>query len=159
MSEKDQNDKKIEKKDLKDYLMKEIDTIQSIINRMGNNSFLIKGWTITLVVGTLLLERTLLTDSKLQITVAFVPLLVFWFLDAYFLWQERMYRKLYDWVVTNRLNTDDELFSMNAYRFRSKVDSRPKIMFSFTLGWLYGSIFALLVIYEILICYFSTVNT
>lgn len=155
MSEKDLKDNGVDKKDLKDFMMKEIDTIQSIINRMSSNSFLIKGWMITLVVGTLLLERTLLTDSKLQITIAFIPLIAFWFLDAYFLWQERMYRKLYEWVIDNRLSTDDELFSMNAHRFRDKVDSRPRIMFSLTLGWLYGSIIGLLVIYEILISYFQ----
>lgn len=135
--------------------MKEIDTIQSIINRMSSNSFLIKGWTITLVVGTLLLERSMLDGSKLQIFIAFIPLIVFWFLDAYFLWQERMYRKLYDWVIANRLNTDEKLFDMNAYRFRNEVSSRPRIMFSTTLGWFYGSIFVLTVIYVSLICYYA----
>ena len=135
--------------------MKEMDTIQSIINRISSNSFLIKGWTITLVVGTLLLERSVLGGSKLQIFIAFIPLLTFWFLDAYFLWQERMYRKLYGWVIANRLNTDENLFNMNAYRFRNEVSSRPRIMFSVTLGWFYGSIFVLIVIYVILICYFQ----
>ncbi len=145
----------MEKEDRKEYLMKEIDTIQSIINRMSSNSFLIKGWTITLVVGTLLLERTMLENSKLQIFIAFIPLLVFWFLDSYFLWQERMYRKLYDWVIVNRLNSDENLFSMDARKFRDEVVSRPRIMFSVTLGWFYGSIFALIVIYVSLICYYA----
>lgn len=145
----------IDKKNLKDYLMKEIDTIQSIINRMSNNSFLIKGWTITLVVGALLLERTLLTDSKIQVTIAFIPLLVFWFLDAYFLWQEKMYRKLYEWVIDNRLTTDENLLNMDATRFKDQVKSKRRIMFSTTLGWFYGSIVVLLGIYEILICYFQ----
>jgi len=135
--------------------MKEIETIQSAINRMSSNSFLIKGWTITLVVATLLLERSMLDGSKLQIFIAFIPLLVFWFLDAYFLWQERMYRKLYDWVIANRLNTDENLFNMNAYRFRNEVSSRPRIMFSVTLGWFYGSIFILTAIYVGLICYYT----
>lgn len=139
----------MEKEERKEYLMKEIETIQSAINRMSSNSFLIKGWTITLVVATLLLE-----GSKLQVFIAFIPLLVFWFLDTYFLWQERMYRKLYDWVIANRLNTDENLFNMNAYRFRNEVSSRPKIMFSVTLGWFYGSIFILTAIYVILILLF-----
>lgn len=137
----------MEKEELKEYLMKEIDTIQSIINRMSSNSFLIKGWTITLVVGTLLLERSMLEGSKLQIFIAFIPLLVFWFLDTYFLWQERMYRKLYDWVIANRLKTDENLFNMNQYRFRNEVSSRSRIMFSVTLGWFYGSIFANLILF------------
>ena len=141
----------MEKNERKEYLMKEIDIIQSIINRMSSNSFLIKGWTITLVVATLLLDKTLLGGSKQQIFIAFIPLLVFWFLDAYFLWQERLYRKLYEWVVTNRLNTDDDLLNMNAHRFETQVQSRFRIMLSVTLGWFYGTIFALMMIYVILI--------
>jgi len=124
-----------EKETLKDYLLKEIDIIQDIIRRMAFNSFMIKGWAITLVVVTLLLKGT-----GYQVWIAFIPLLVFWFLDAYFLWQERMYRKLYDWVIKNRLKTDEYLFDMNAYRFKDEVQSRFRIMFSITLGWFYGSI-------------------
>ena len=135
-----------EKETLKDYLLKEIDIIQDIIRRMAFNSFMIKGWAITLVVVTLLLKGT-----GYQVWIAFIPLLVFWFLDAYFLWQERMYRKLYEWVIKNRLKTDEYLFDMNAYRFKDEVQSRFRIMFSITLGWFYGSIAILIVIYSIII--------
>ncbi len=131
---------------LKEYMLKEIDLIQGIINRMAHNSFMIKGWAITLVVVALLLQGT-----KYQVLLAFIPLLVFWFLDAYFLWQERMYRKLYDWVISNRLKTDEYLFDMNAYRFKEAVQSRFRIMFSITLGWFYGSIAILIVIYVVTI--------
>jgi len=127
---------------LKEYMLKEIEIIQEIIKRLAYNSFMIKGWAVTLVVVTLLLRGT-----EVQAFIAFIPLLVFWFLDAYFLWQERMYRKLYGWVVQNRLNTDENLFDMNAYRFRAEVQSPFRIMFSVTLGWFYGSIAGLVIIY------------
>ena len=133
-----------DKESLKEYMLKEIDIIQDIIRRMGFNSFMIKGWAITLVVVTLLLKWT-----DYQVGIAFIPLLVFWFLDAYFLGQERMYRKLYEWVINNRLKTNEYLFDMNAYRFKDKVQSRFRIMFSITLGWFYGSIAILIVIYLI----------
>ncbi len=133
-----------EKESLKEYMLKEIDIIQEIIKRMAFNSFMIKGWAITLVVVALLLK-----GPEYQIWIAFIPLLVFWFLDAYFLWQERLYRRLYDWVVNNRLKTDEYLFDMNAYRFRDKVQSIPRIMFSITLGWFYSSIAILIIIYSI----------
>ena len=68
-----------------------------------------------------------------------------------FLWQERMYRKLYNWVVSNRLKTDEYLFDMNAYRFKDKVQSKVRIMFSITLGWFYGLIAVLIVIYSIIL--------
>lgn len=135
-----------EKEHLKKYMLKEIDIIQDIIKRMAFNSFMIKGWAISLVVITLLLK-----EAVYQVWIAFIPLLVFWFLDAYFLWQERMYRKLYDWVIANRLKTEDYLFDMNAYRFEKEVHSRYRIMFSITLGWFYGSIAVLIAIYLILL--------
>jgi len=43
---------------LKEYMLKEIEIIQAIIKRMAFNSFMIKGWAITLVVVTLLLRGT-----------------------------------------------------------------------------------------------------
>lgn len=133
-----------DKESRKEYMMKEIEIIQDIIKRMAFNSFMIKGWAITLVVVALLLKGT-----EYQVWIAFIPLLVFWFLDAYFLWQERMYRKLYEWVISNRMRTDEYLFNMNAYRFKDTVQSRIRIMFSITLGWFYGSIAILIVIYSV----------
>ena len=120
---------------LKEFMLKEIEIIQDIIRRMGFNSFMIKGQAITLVVVTLLLRGT-----EYQVWIAFMPMLVFWFLDAYFLWQERIYRKLYEWVINNRLKTEEYLFDMNAYRFEGEVQSRFRIIFSITLGWFYVSI-------------------
>ncbi len=134
------------KEELREFMLKEIEIIQDIIKRMAFNSFMIKGWTITLVAVTLLLR-----GSEYQVLIAFIPILVFWFLDAYFLWQERLYRRLYNWVIKNRTNTDQYLFDMNAYRFKNEEQSRLRIMFSITLGWFYGSIFILTLIYAIYI--------
>ena len=132
------------KEELKEFMLKEIEIIQDIIKRMAFNSFMIKGCTITLVAVTLLLR-----GSTYQVLVAFIPILVFWFLDAYFLWQERLYRRLYNWVIKNRMNTDEHLFDMNAYRFKDEEQSKLRIMFSITLGWFYGSLFVLTLIYAI----------
>jgi hypothetical protein len=135
------------KDNLKEYMLKEIDIIQDIIKQMAFNSFMIKGWAITLVVVTLLLKGT----EKHQVWIAFIPLVVFWFLDAYFLRQERMYRKLYKWVINNRLKTEEYLFDMNARRFEKEVQSIPRIMFSITLGWFYGPMAILVIIYALML--------
>jgi len=105
---------------------------------------MIKGWTITLVVVTLLLK-----GSKCQVFISLIPLLVFWYLDAYFLQQERMYRKLYDWVIGNRLKTEEYLFDLNAKRFKKEVKNIAETMFSKTLGWFYGMIFVLVIAYSL----------
>ena len=135
-----------EKTEIDKIFVEELKIIQDIIKRMAFNSFLIKGWSISLVVATLLLK-----GNKYQVLIAFIPLLVFWFLDAYFLWQEKMYRELYKWVVGNRLKTDEYLFDMNAYRFEDKVQSKFRIMFSITLGWFYCSIAILVTIYILIL--------
>ena len=131
--------------ELKEFMIKEVEIIQDIIRRMAFNSFMVKGWTVTLVAVTLLLK-----GAKHQVLIAFIPLLVFWFLDAYFLWLERLYRRLYNWVIKNRLQTDEYLFDMSIDRFKYDEQSKLRIMFSITLGWFYGSIFILTVLYAIL---------
>lgn len=138
------------KKDNHDFLLKEIDLIQDVVRRMAHNSFLIKGWTVTLIVGSLLLKGT-----KLEVFIAVIPLISFWILDAYFLRQERLYRKLYDWVVNNRLKTNEYLFDLSTSRFKGTVQSIPRIMFSITLGIFYGSIAVLLTIYIVMLLKFQ----
>jgi hypothetical protein len=133
---------------LRHYLEKEIDIIQGIINRLAHDSFLVKGWAITLIVVTLLLQ-----GSEEKVIVAFVPLIAFWILDSYYLQQERLYRELYKWVISKRLNTDEHLFDMNATRFKDKVHSIPQVMASITLLTFYGSIallLLLLILYHVL---------
>lgn len=132
------------KENLKDLMIKEIEIIQGIINRMAHNSFLIKGWTLTLVIGALLLK-----GDKSHSFIAFIPILVFWYLDAYFIWLERLYRRLHNWVKDNRLKTEDFLFDLDYRRFKKEEQSILRIMFSKTLGLFYGSILILTLMYVI----------
>jgi hypothetical protein len=132
------------KDELKEFMIEELKLTQDIIKRMALNSFLIKGWTITLVIATLLLK-----GDKFQALIAFIPISVFWYLDAYFLWLERLYRRLYDWIRLNRLTTDEHLFDMDYRRFIKDEQPKLRIMFSITLGLFYGSIFVLTLLYVI----------
>lgn len=133
----------------REYLLKEVDLVQEIIKRMANNSFLIKGWTITLVAATLLLR-----GKQIQIYISLIPLITFWFLDAYYLQQERLYRRLYDWIISNRLKTDDYLFNLDGNRFADQVHSRLRTMLSITLIIFYGLIAILILLYAI-VSYYS----
>ncbi|MDP2836360.1 MAG: hypothetical protein Q8N97_05205 [Methanobacteriaceae archaeon] len=130
----------------KEDMLKEMDMIQNIINRMASNSFLIKGWAITLVSVTLLLK-----GDKYQVLIAFIPLFTFWYLDTYFLWMERKYIILYNWIIANRLKTSEHLFDMNPHRFDNEkqydIDSMKKVAVSKTLLSFYGSILAAILIY------------
>ena len=71
---------------------KEIDLIQSCITRMSQNSFMVKGWFVSLyaVVLALLPEKI---NLFLLCTVLIMVNLMFWYLDAFFLRTEKIYRK------------------------------------------------------------------
>ena len=89
---------------------KHLEMIQGIINRMAGNSFMLKGWAVTLVAGVYALASN--DTNKVYFLIAYVPIIIFWGLDAYYLRQERLYRKLYDKV--RKQDEDDIDFSMNA---------------------------------------------
>lgn len=98
-------------KTLREYLLKETEIVQDIISRMANNQFYIEGWSITLVVASLLFKGTFYHHL-----VAFIPLVIFWIYDAYFLWLEKLYREHYDWLIRNRVNNDELLLDMDKGR-------------------------------------------
>lgn len=128
----------------------ELEQIQTIIERQADNSFKIKGWAITLVVVVILFRA-----NDIQSLIGFIPLIAFWYLDAYFLREEKKYRKLYDWVRQNRPENDNHLFDMSVSRFENKTDKTHQIMLSKTLRWFYGMIGVLLVLFFIIAAYFG----
>lgn len=90
--------------------MKHLELIQGTINRLAGNSFALKGWGVTLIAGIFALAGK--DTNKLYFLVAYIPIIIFWGLDSYYLLQERLYRALYDKV---RLLSDKEIdYSMNA---------------------------------------------
>jgi hypothetical protein len=114
---------------------KHLEFIQAVINRMANTSFLLKGWSITVIAGLFALSTN--ERAGLLAILALVLTIVFWFLDAYFLWQERLYRELYNYV--RKLNNADIDFSMDATRFSAtcKLSEAP---WSRTLVAFYGPV-------------------
>jgi hypothetical protein len=77
--------------------LKHLEFIQAIITRMANNSFLIKGWSLTIAAGTcgFALDKT----KPLVIAVGVAAAIIFWGLDGYFLHQERLFRDVYNKVA------------------------------------------------------------
>ena len=82
--------------------------IQGIIDRMGRNSFSLKEWSIGIMIAIFAFAGK---NTHKAVIITIIPLVVFWFLDAYYLMLERKFRALYDDV---RLNDEDKIdFSMN----------------------------------------------
>ena len=94
--------------------LKHLEFIQGVINRLASDSFRVKGWSVVLVAALfVLMARQGDTDLA---PIGLFPVVAFWILDGYFLWQERLYRELY-----NHARVEDPAaidFSMNVALFR-----------------------------------------
>lgn len=124
--------------------IRHLELIQTIVTRMGNNSFLIKGWSLT-VTGALLAYAVGNDESGIAL-VSLVPVLAFWLLDGYFLYQERLFRRLYDRV--RKPDAGIEPFAMDVAPGREeagvlKAAVSPTIA-SFYGGIVLAQVFALL---------------
>lgn len=124
-----------------DGKLKHLEFIQNVITRMNANSFMIKGWTVTIVAALLALSVSKSTDvpSYYFICISTVVITVFWVLDAFYLSQEKQYRALYNKVITE-VDTD---FSMNASIFNKGNDTWLSAFFTATLLVFYGLLGAL----------------
>lgn len=122
-------------------LHKELDLIQQVIERMARNSFMLKGWSLSLVV----IIPALMKDgfSGWMATCVYIALAVmvgcFWYLDAWFLHKERCYREMYDDVREKRLKGDDkDLYNLDFRPYLGNVEGLGAIMLSATLGAFYA---------------------
>jgi hypothetical protein len=123
-------------------LIEEIKIIQNIIKRMAENSFKIKAWAITLIVATLLIKSNLN-----NVYIAYLPLITFWFLDAYYLQQEKIFRKIYDDKVKNKKTINRTMFKINPTKFKKDVPNIFSIMFwNKSITPLYFTILFLLIV-------------
>jgi hypothetical protein len=132
----------------KEILHKEIDLIQSVINRMASNSFLLKGWLVSLVAVVLALTKETIVATKLSYfsLLLCLPTILFWYLDAFYLHKEKCYIKMYNWVIENRKITEENSYCLKYTRFESQVESVFKIMFSKTIIPFYGLVLFILLI-------------
>ena len=117
--------------------VKHLELIQAVINRLAQNSFSYKGWAITLVAALFALGAK--ESSPQYLLVALLPTIVFWGLDAYYLRQERLFRKFYDSVrVMPHEGWTRNPFSMDTSPYNDQVATWWKVCWSNTIGWLYG---------------------
>lgn len=152
---------------------KHLEFIQGVINRHNSNSFMIKGWIVTIVAAIFALAGTI-KDPYLTF-IALGPIIMFWVLDSIFLANERCFVSLYMCVVNNRtlhvknkkikkknrlkrtasdgsvaILPEDEVelktsdFSMNFMTFRKiKRNNWYSVLFSYTIIWFYSMLIVL----------------
>lgn len=129
---------------------KHMEFVQGVITRLAGNSFLIKGWSLTVttaVIGYAIVH----SDWRIAILGTLSPL-AFWYLDSYFLASETKWRSLFADVASGKVRA-----------FRMPYDSydvsRRKILVSPTLRWFYGPILAASLIVLLVTSVHAIVNT
>jgi hypothetical protein len=121
--------------DGKERVIKHLEMTQGIINRLANNSFLIKGWSMTILSAAMLFIARVENINPVYLTLSFViPVIGFWVLDGYFLWQERLFRGIYNDIR----NKDDSDFKMDIAAQLKKTNNKWRnATFSITLNIFY----------------------
>jgi hypothetical protein len=132
-----------------DNKTKHLEMIQGIVNRLAHCSFLLKGWSVIIVSALFALAAK---DSKAYfIYLAYLPAIAFWGLDGYYLWQERLFRALYDRV--REMSDSDIDFSMDTAPIKNQVAPWISVVFSRTILAFHGAIVATITIVTLIITY------
>lgn len=125
-----------------DRKLKHLEFIQGVINRLSTNSFLLKGWSVVLVSALFALSAN---NSNVRfILLAYIPAIVFWGLDGYFLSLERVYRKLYERVRTK--SADEIDFSMDTADLESGFNEWLSATLSKTLIPFHGALVGAIIV-------------
>lgn len=125
-----------------DRKLKHLEFIQGVINRLSTNSFLLKGWSVILISALFALSAN---NSNVRfIMLAYIPAIVFWGLDGYFLSLERIYREHYERVRTK--DPKDIDFSMDTSDILSGFKEWFTATFSKTLIPFHGSLIGAIIV-------------
>jgi len=117
---------------------KELDLIQSVINRMANNSFLIKGWAMTLMSALIAFGKDSILgnmNNSYYLIMIIGVLIPFWILDAYYLRQERIFIRIYNQAIADPKAHNRTRFDLKPTKIAA--DRMIAIMFSKSLFWFY----------------------
>jgi hypothetical protein len=119
---------------MEDKILKHLEFVQNTINRMSTNSFIIKGWAITLVgliLGLNKLEGKYLFQNfnynfPIEMAVILLIIILFWFTNAYFLQQERRYIYIYTKTIERFKtgNSSNLILDMNYKKYINSSSSK-----------------------------------
>jgi hypothetical protein len=113
--------------------IKHLEFIQLVITRLNVNSFIVKGWVVTLMAAVFAVSTA--SDNFLIPFLNYFIVPVFWIFDGYYLSQERKYRALYDEI---RIKKEEEIdFNMDASKFKGGKYSWISSIFSTPFVFLY----------------------
>lgn len=127
--------------------VKHLEIIQAIIVRMSDKSFQVKNWTITLISAILVLSDK--EQFIYYIGIAFIPTISFWILNTHFLKYERLFRALYNDVISPASTVPE--FSLDISGYKSNPENKFWNVFkSETSLYFYVTLIVLIIIIFIL---------
>ncbi len=154
---------------------KHLEFIQEIINRHNSNSFMLKGWAITITAALYALAGTI-KESYIAL-IALAPIFLFWGLDAFYLSNERCFIDLYNSVIKKSfilpkksvfkpkneelLPIENEKFTISSFNMNFqifKVWNNNKwfyVLWSKTIFWFYFPIILITIIITLLFMGFN----
>jgi hypothetical protein len=104
--------------------LRHLDMIQSIISRLSQNSFTVRGWSVTVVSVVLALIATQQDLANDLVLITLAPAMIFWGLDAYYVHQERRFRCLYR-AAARRLRDGDRAPDVPIFEMDTRTWSGP----------------------------------
>ena len=135
------SDEQIKHLEMSDKQIKHLEFIQNVIARMNTDSFQLKSWSITIMAALLALYAS--SQNVTFIVIAVIPTVIFWFLDAYYLQQERQFRGIYNDVAgltEEQKKISVRLFEMPLQEYKKEKDKKYgywNVFFSKTLSLFY----------------------
>jgi hypothetical protein len=132
-----------------------LNILQGVITRMATNSSNCKNWCITIVSAIVV---AIADKAKPDYAfIALIPVILFCFLDAYYLAQERAFRKTYtEFVKKLHEDSQPENFSQDLFKViptqgRSMTLMTLESLSSFSIYPVYGTLVALILLARFLI--------
>ena len=128
-----------------DAVRTHLSILQAVIQRMAANSASCKTWCIMLVAAVLVLMTRTETDNYMPLALAFVPAVLFLFLDTYYLALERAFRGSYDAFVGKLHKGEVALSDLYVVRPRGRIARQftPSLL-SFAIWPFYAVLFILI---------------
>jgi hypothetical protein len=142
--------------DFSDNRIKHLEMLQAVIARLGSDSFLVKGWAVT-IVGAFLAFAVNKDDASLA-GVGLLPAIFFWGLDAYFLRAERLFRHLFDRVRSGADATEPFFMAATSTAFIEGLERKGHhetwwaTLHRSTLLAFYGALVATTAVVAVVIC-------
>ena len=136
---------------MNDRKIKHLEFIQNVIMRMAQNSFLLKGWSVTLVSAIFALAAK--DSNHCYVLLSFFPVIMFWTLDGYYLSKERQFRDLYKIVAVDPDSNSD--FTMDVSLCNTDKNTWLNSSFAPTNYLFHGGIIFVILIVMFLIPFIS----